>query len=154
MQEHPWEALLRRIPADYHDGLTIATVGGAELVVQQILKMDGPMLILRGRNAGSSEQGKILVISFTQINYVAFKKRLIDAEVEAIFGDRDANFAALPVALPVSEQAETPALEDEPAPANGTEPATAPAGHAKVSKSILLAKLRARLQGDSSKGQK
>ncbi len=157
MQENTWEALLRRIPAAYHDGLTLATVSGAEIVLQQILRIENQLLIVRGRNAGSSDQGKILIIPFPQINFISFKKRLSDAEVEGIFGEREAGFAAALEVLPTADEKEAPPAEPEEAPAaseiiTAPPPPAPPTNPTKVSKSVLLAKLRARLQGDGPRG--
>lgn len=155
MQDHSWDELLRRIPANYHDGLILSTIAGADLVIQAILHLDDRFVIIRGRTAGSTDGGKTLIIPIQHINYVTFNNRLTDHEVAGIFGNLDANFAAAPAA-PAPEDEQT-ALDDEfelddvpaQAPAaSGLKSAAA----AKPSKSVLLAKLRARLAESSKSG--
>lgn len=154
MQEQAWELILRRIPTQYHEGITLSTVNGSEIVVQAFIRVEEEFIILRGRPAGTSDAGKIIILPFPQINYLAFQKKLTEQEVMGIFGDMDTNFANLQGVAAVEGDSSGETGEEALAAENETADAeSAPASlkNGQPSKSILLAKLRARLAGDSSK---
>jgi hypothetical protein len=154
MQGQAWELILRRIPTQYHEGITLSTVNGSEIVVQTFIRVEEEFIILRGRPAGTSDAGKIIILPFHQINYLAFQKKLTEPEVMGIFGDMDTNFAALQGMATAEGDASSALVEEMPGGMNGvTEEEVVPPSvkSGQPSKSILLAKLRARLAGDSSK---
>jgi hypothetical protein len=157
MQEQIWIDLLRRIPTVFHEGLMIATVTGADVMVQAIVRLEDHYLILRGRPAGTSETGRTLVLPYCQINYLYFPPRLNPHYAAALFGAEETSFAALPagIVLPTGSVEETP----EPAPpeqqpedkelTTAAPPETKPPQPQPTapehSKSVLLARLRAKL---------
>jgi hypothetical protein len=163
MQGSVWEAVLRRIPAAKHDSLIVVTTTGVEMVVTKILRLEKDFLLLRARMSGAADLGRIIILPYDQINNVAFNKILPEAEVQAIFGSLDgaANFAETQAVIAPAvdetvgegedeeetEEPEAPAPEKTwtpqarpPIPTSSSTPSAA-----KPSKSILLARLRARL---------
>ncbi len=151
MQGSAWISLLRKIPSEMHDSLALGLVTGAEVVVQQLIRMESDFLIVRGRMAGSTAEARVLLVPYSHMALVAFNKPLPEAEVQEIFG-KDA-----PAALGSESAARLTAAR-----AAGTKPGsgerareTAPVGvkssdsagspKAPPSKSILLARLRERL---------
>jgi hypothetical protein len=164
MQDLAWIALLHRIPAAYHSGLILATASGADVVVQSIVRLEDDFLIFRGRPAGTSDAGKLMILPYGQINYVLYPGRLNDQQILAMFGERDSDFAAVPnnlpapvstpqpVEAPEPEAAEPVASESAPASPEAPAPEAPAAPPTHPSKSLLLAKLRAKLAaGDVSK---
>ena len=167
MQGPSWIATFERIPAKLHDSLSLTLVTGAEIMMQSVLRLESDYAIIRGRMAGSTDAGRVIVLPYDQIVNLAFIKRMLAPEVEAIFGktlepaDAVRPEAPAEAEAPVSEPA-MPATEaaksnpPTPAPAKPAAQPAAPAsaankGQAPPSKSILLARLRARLaeQGKS-----
>jgi hypothetical protein len=166
MQGPAWLSLLRRLPPALHEGMIIVTSNSAEIVVQSILRAERELLVIRGRMSGSQDTGRVIFVPFDQINYVGLTKKPHDAEIHAILakavpGGRPAEASAaaaesadeddafIPEAAHV---AEPPPPEPEPnvAAADGqTAPATPPKP-AHPSKTVLLARLRARLAGEGS----
>jgi hypothetical protein len=139
-----WVSLLERIPTAYVDSLSVMTAAGAEIVLQSICFLDENFLVVRGRSAGSQDTGRVFVLPLAQIDYVGLNQRLGEPEVKAIFGG----------GAPVGAAA-VPAIEarssDVPQPPTAMlTPAAEPTSKkpAQVSKSILLARLRARLAQD------
>ena len=116
------------------------------------------------------DQHRIVMLPYTHIDNVAFGVMLPDAEVQAIFGGNKAGATAEPSLAPseavaaegapdaesdaetaaandgVSSDAPTPPADGAPAPG-----AAAPEPALKPSKSVLLARLRARLGGQPSR---
>jgi hypothetical protein len=141
-REKVWPQVIREIPEEYYDKLVVMVGTGAELVLQGIIRMDDEFLIVRGRMAGSSDDGRVLVIPYGQITYLGFNKWMAEEEVKGIFGrepeEADADGAA--AAVPAGSEAG----------ANGAAPGKPPPG--KASKSLFLAKLRQRLAGNAAGG--
>jgi hypothetical protein len=169
MQGPSWIAVFERIPAKLHNTLAITVSGGAEIILQSIVRLDSDYAILRGRMSGSTDAARLLVVPFDQIVNLAFTKQMLEHEVEALFGKAmvaPAGEAAVP--SPGTEPATVAAAEaaEEEAPSQGvaqplrtslpqpTAPGAAAAAKAAPppSKSILLARLRARLAEKGKEG--
>jgi hypothetical protein len=179
MQGSGWLSVLSRIPAQKHDCLIIVTNTGAEIVLREIVRVENDFMILRGRMAGSTDEGRVIIMPFDQVTYFAFNKMMPEAELQAMFGKSASTVKWLTVepppgadsaiaAAPPAEQPETgPFAQGETAPtgAQGADAprsdgdAAHPAGPAPAggkvppkpghpSKSLLLARLRARLANE------
>ncbi len=115
-----WARLLRLIPAKDQDGLMLLTSNHTEIAVQTILRFDADFLIVRGRLAGSQDQGRVFFIPYDQIDHMGFYRAVKDAELNEMFA----------------------ALEG---PAEAAEPAASDAGGSKTPlKSAVLERFRSR----------
>ncbi len=161
MQGPAWLSLLRRLPTALHDGLIIVTSNAAEIVVQSIVRAERDFLVIRGRMSGSQDTGRIVFVPFDQINYLGLAKKPSEAEVQAFLAKPVAGLpaeaaggsGAAPAAAAEVEAFVPEAAAEPPPPASeeppGGRPGDAAAQKAKPpSKTILLARLRARLSGD------
>lgn len=134
-----WIAMFRRIPGSLHESLALGLTTGSEIVVQKIMKLEPDFMIVRGRLAGTQDTGRIVLIPYGELAFVALTKPLKDPEVEAIFGQGE------PPALADLPAGDEPTLED--ATVNDPPAAVNPSRRPEmVSKSALLAKLRERLK--------
>jgi hypothetical protein len=161
MQGSAWVELIKRIPPAHHDNLVAVTSTGAEIMVQRIMRLEDDFVILRGRPTGSTEQGRVLLLPWDQLNHLAFHKALPETEIQKIFGNGDAGeeapqaVAVMAPEQPAASAGNVPMQEAEsegakPAPAQTAPPAANKP--APLSKSILLARLRARMANEISKG--
>jgi hypothetical protein len=164
MQSADWIDLFRRIPESHHDSLMLTTTIGTEIVLQRLIRLEGDFLIAQGRMAGSTDQGKMLVLPYDKLTYLAFNKKMTDAEMSVVLGGPGSavqfSQAQVPVAnangqaTPEAEM-ETPAPEppkstqEAPAAAVAENPHSSRA--ALPSKTMLLARLRQRLAGETGK---
>jgi hypothetical protein len=171
MQAPAWVNLFRRVPPAQHDCLILVTANKTEIVLQRLVRLEDDYLVGLGRLAGSTDQGKLLIIPYDQLTYVSFNKRLTDAEIGSVLGEPGIGAEVAPNVqqpaasgesvspadaanpdvnasnLPASATTDTPPLGD---PA-GQSPAK-PAQKAPLpSKSVLLARLRQRLSEDAGK---
>jgi len=192
MQGSGWLSVLGRIPVQKHDCLVIVTTTGAEIVLREIVRVENDFVILRGRMAGSTDEGRVIILPFDQVAYFAFNKLLPEAEMQAMFG-KSATSAPWPTTSTRATEAPAPGETPEPrfagsapwvdgprsesslaqetdtshletAPAQGADAnrsdgpvPTAPLPGGKAtgkpahpSKSLLLARLRARLANDDA----
>lgn len=156
MQGSGWIDLFKQIPSNLHDSIGLGLSTGIEIVVQQLLRLDDEFMVLRGRTAGSNEGGRIIILPYGHLVSIAFNRRMMATEVEQIFGpsqfaaptkteDDDGDVEALP------EQAAEQAAP-EPAPSSSSKKTPVPNGAKKpgdpqkISRTVLLARLRERLQ--------
>ncbi len=86
MQGPSWIALFERIPVNLHDSLGMTLVTGEEILMQSVLRLESDFMLLRGRMSGSTDAGRVLVIPYDQIVNLAFTKRMLVPEVQAVFG--------------------------------------------------------------------
>jgi hypothetical protein len=164
MQSADWIDLFRRIPPSQHDCLMLTTTIGTEIVLQRLIRLEQDFLIAQGRMAGSTDQGKMLMLPYDKLTYIAFNKKMTDAEMHQVLGSSTASaeFAATQ-ANTNGEMA--PEVEMEPAP-SGLEthpppvappppPPPPPTGNPSralpPSKTVLLARLRQRLASEAAK---
>lgn len=134
MQAYSWKALLRGIPEEHVDNLMLMTVQGTEINVQQILRMDEDVVILRGRIAGSNDAGRIFILPYAHFAHSGFQRPLTDAQLQAIFG--------ISSAAPPAREPEAPAVEPAAGPASPpTAPAPEPAAVPIVAAPTLAAQL-------------
>ncbi len=135
-----WIAMFRRIPINLHDVLTLGMTTGVEIVIQKIVKLEPDFMIIRGRLAGTQDSGRIVMIPYAQLTFVAVVRDLKEEEIESIFGK---GAAAVVADLPPTPEA--PAAEEPPAqaPTAAVEPPKKPAA---PSKSALVAKLRGQMK--------
>jgi hypothetical protein len=156
---------LRRLPAALHDGLIIVTSSTGEIVVQSIVRAERDFLVIRGRMSGSQDTGRVVFIPFDQINYVVLGKKPADAELQGLLAKPVEGARADPASesapvesasqeseafIPTPPVATEPQVPpDEPAPPPRPGPVAGPGKPAPPSKTILLARLRARLAADA-----
>jgi hypothetical protein len=149
MKAPVWIALFQRIPASYHDCLAVKLASGAEVVLQTILSLEEEYMVVRGRTSGSTEEGRVFLVPYDQMQYLGFNRKMSEEEVRGLFGGQPAAVApSIPAPVEVSAPQPPPAaaVEAPPAEAPAAEPPKKPAA---ISKTILLARLRARLAQDS-----
>jgi hypothetical protein len=158
MQGASWIALFRRIPANLHDGLVLSLTTGAEVVVQRFVKLDTDVVVLRGRMAGTQDNGRVVILPYNNLIAINFTRRMSEAEVETVFGKNTQSFAAN-IALTAAPAADADAAEsgedraeDEQGANSQPEGADTPTKPAMPSKTILIAKLRARLNEANKTG--
>ena len=145
--------MFRRIPTDLHDAVSLGLTTGAEIVVQKIVKLDPDFMMIRGRLAGTQDAGRVVLIPYSQLTFVALLRDLKDSEIESVFGKNDVPIVLATPTVKAEPLPAEPAPQPAPAPpakeTTVNEPAPAvnpPKKPAEVSKSMLLAKLRDRLK--------
>lgn len=138
MHSASWVKLLRHIPAEDHAKLMLMTVGGTEIAIQALLRIDPECLALRGRLAGSTDAGRVFFVPYSHIDYFGFQNPLKESEFHELFGNLEIHggAASTPAAPASPSAAENPASNGDAAPA---------ARNASTIKSTVLEKFRSRV---------
>src|SRR5437660_10900387 len=87
MHSAVWGELLRKIPASQQDNLRLVTSIGIEINIAGIVRMEPEYLVLRGREAASTDANRVFFVPFDQINYMGYKRMVKEAEVRVMFGE-------------------------------------------------------------------
>lgn len=123
---HPsgWISVIRTIPPELHEKLTLMTANGFEINVQMFLRLEEQFMVCRGRMMGSTDAGLTFFVPYDQINCIFYNKILREEAVLAWFTDPPAyEVTATPAAGTYTQVAPEPAPAPEPVP----EPTPAPA---------------------------
>src|SRR5262249_52747080 len=129
------------------EGLTVKTLGGTEIAVQTILRVDHEFVALRGRLAGTQEAGRFFFLPYTQIDYLGYQKDLMEADFKAIFETLAMPAPAAAAGDNAPESAEGPTREAAGPPAESPPDAAAAAserGTPTPLKSAVLERFRSR----------
>ena len=62
MTNSAWLQLLPNLPQSWKDSLVVKTISGTELSVQSIVRIDESFIVIRGRVAGTTEQGQVYFV--------------------------------------------------------------------------------------------
>ncbi len=90
MPSAAWARLLRLVPPKDQDNLMLLTSNRTEFAVQAILRLDPDFLIIKGRLAGSQDQGRVFFIPYEQIDHIGFYRAVKDVEFNQMFADLEA----------------------------------------------------------------
>jgi hypothetical protein len=119
MQSNAWGHLLRLIPTEKHQSLSLVTTGGTEIALQGILRIEREFVAIKGRLAGCQDAGRVYFIPYTHIDYIGTQVEVKDAEFEAMFGQVE--LSGTPAApSPAAEAAVSPSVsQNTPVPVDG-----------------------------------
>ena len=156
MLEAGWLQILQRLTVDNLDNVSLVTVTGTELVVQNVYRIEQDFLVARARTSGTLDSGRVVILPYGQIDFLAFNKKMGEDDVQKILGGEFQSFAPVammaasvaPVATPLPVRAPLPPrapVEPEPAPVAAETVAADSTKANHISKTLLLARLRERL---------
>lgn len=129
MPSSSWPTLLQQIPADQYDCLCVVTRSGIEIALQSVLKVYPEFVAIKGRMAGSEDQGRVFFIPYENLDYLGFTRQVKDDEFHKMFGEMDM----------------TPEPEPLPAPAEPSNELAATANRTPPPvRSVVLERFRAR----------
>lgn len=116
MESMHWSTLLRKIPPEVHNQLSVNTVSGTEVIVQAFLGLEGECLAVKGRLAASQDAGRLYFIPFDQIDYIGFTRTVGEDEYRAWFGAPAAAPAASSTSDTVSDAPQSSTSGKTPTP--------------------------------------
>jgi hypothetical protein len=148
MQNSAWIALLSHIPPEQQSRFMLVTSSGIEIAIQSFLLIEQECVAIKGRLAGSQDQGRVFFIPYSNIDNFGFSQPVKDVEFTELFGNLTlATEAPPPVEVVANGQAQPPA---EAADENAGEPAAG--GSRPVIRSEVLERFRSRLSFPSPVG--
>ncbi len=131
MRRDDVQAMFKRIPEVDHTKVCLVLAGGQIVNVDLLYRLDDTFVTVRGREAGSNDEGRAFFLPYESISYMKIERMVLIAELEFIFG-----VAQKVPAGPLPGEVGKSALTVTPMPA----PPTDPAGIARAN---LLARIQA-----------
>lgn len=102
MTQSTWAMLLNRLPEEWRATLVVKTINGTEIAVQSIVRIDAEILVIRGRVAGTTEQGQLYVIPLARLETICIQKPPKEEEVQKTLAEIFPPEVPLPVEKPTS----------------------------------------------------
>jgi len=87
MIESTWANLLANMPGEWRDTLVVKTMTGTEISVQSIVRIDSNLLVIRGRVAGTTDQGQLYFVPLERLETVCIQRPPKEDEVQKKFGE-------------------------------------------------------------------
>jgi hypothetical protein len=132
MRREDIQAMFKRIPEVDHTKVCVVLAGGQVINVELLFRMDDHLLTLRGREAGSNDEGRAFFLPYDQISYLKLEKMVRVSELEDIFGTGPKK----PPAPPPAEAPKSLTATPPPAASLGGDPAG-------IARQNLLARIQA-----------
>ncbi len=129
-----WIDMLRVIPPEQQNELVLVLKNMSEISVDTFFRFEPTFLVVRGRVAGTTDEGRGFFVPYDQMVYVRIERVVNLHELQAIFD-------GLP-GRTVAPVAETPAPVPPPA-ADAPPPAAAPPAPEPTTHNALLDRIRA-----------
>ncbi len=125
MLNSSWVAFLRHLPPALQQGLAVKTLGGTEVSVQVLLRIDHEFFAFKGRLAGTQDAGRVFFVPYEQIDHLYYQKEVREEDFCTAFdslkmpsaeevGVQAPTRTAPPAETPVAPVPEAPAPEPTP----------------------------------------
>ncbi|GIW79345.1 MAG: hypothetical protein KatS3mg105_1152 [Gemmatales bacterium] len=142
MRKESWLSLIRRIPPQLRHKLMIVSGSGNELNITDIYRLEDDFMVVRGRLAGTTDEGSTYFIPYDQIDYMGFRELVKEPVITAMFEGGEVEIPQAP---------ETGAAREPQVPAAEPTPSVAPATTQAVpAKAALLERLRLKRKAEES----
>ncbi len=82
MTTSAWLQLLPNLPQSWKDSLVVKTISGTELSVQSIVRIDESFIVIRGRVAGTTEQGQVYFVPIDRIETICIQRPPKEEEIQ------------------------------------------------------------------------
>lgn len=133
--------LFKRIPESMHPQVNLALRNGFVLSIETIARFESTYLVFRGREGGTSDEGRAFFVPYDEICYIRIERAVRLGELKKMYGeegfvdaeDRLTDPSTIPEVAPTPVAKPTPPA---PSPTIGTDPAS-------IAKQNILDRIRA-----------
>jgi hypothetical protein len=136
--------MFKRIPEEMHPQVNLVLRNSFVLTVETIARYESTYLVFRGREGGTSDEGRAFFVPYEEISYIRIERIVRLGELKRMYGetghlDSEDRLAASEAAA--SKEVATTSIDSAtpppiPAPVAGTDPAS-------IAKQNLLDRIRA-----------
>jgi|GEM_PF-313605 len=99
MTNSAWLQLLPNLPQSWKDSLVVKTINGTELSVQSIVRIDESFIVVRGRVAGTTEQGQVYFVPIDRIETICIQRPPKEEEMQKTLNEIFGQPTLLPPAI-------------------------------------------------------
>jgi hypothetical protein len=134
--------ILDKIPAEDQSKTVLWLRYGAGITIDAVARREEEYLVLRGRENGTSDEGRAFFVPYADILYIKIDRLLKIEDLKRMYGEKVAvTVSKLDADTPIEEKA----ADDTPAPVAAMDPAA-------IAKQNLLARIRAAKTAAGAKG--
>ena len=137
MQREDCVEMFERIPEKDHSYVVLVMKNQSNLTVDQIARFEKVFIAFRGREGGTTDEGRSFFVPYEEIAYVRIERVVKLSELKSMFGDTSHIDSEDRLAQP---EIKTPSLSDTPLPLPMP---SAPTDPASIAKQNLLDRIRA-----------
>jgi hypothetical protein len=148
MQNVEWIDMLRVLPLEHHNTIVLVLKNQSEIAVDIFFRFEPNFLVMRGRVAGTTDEGRAFFIPYDQMVYYRIERVVNLSELQTIFDSLPERTIA-----PDSESA-APVPAAAPAPETPPEPAAPQPTDAMTTRNALLDRIRAARSSPSGSGNR
>ncbi len=136
--------LFDKIPEHYHAQVNLILRGQGMITVDVVVRFESTYIVLRGREQGSTDEGRAFFVPYEEIAYFRIERVLKLSELKRMYGESNVVDLEdmLGQQLEAAEKAEAGADPKSPAPVVNT-PSMGAQDPASIAKQNLLERIRA-----------
>ena len=135
--------MFKRVPEEMHPQVNLILRNSFVLTVEAVARFEANYLVFRGREGGTSDEGRAFFVPFEEITYIRIERVVRMGEIKRMYGetgyqDADDRLSAetpAPVAT-LNSSLDTPTPQTTPPNVTATDPAS-------IAKNNLLERIRA-----------
>jgi len=139
--------MFKRLPETMHQYVNLVMRNQAALAVDVVARFEPTYLVMRGREAGSTDEGRAFFVPYDEVAYVRIEQVLKLGVLKGFYGEAYADTEdkiGQQMQAEAAAAAEAEAKNQTPSPSSQTPPpATAPIDPASIAKQNLLDRIRA-----------
>jgi hypothetical protein len=79
--------MFERIPVRFHPQINVVMQNQAVISVDMAFRFEPNFLVLRGREAGSTDEGRAFFLPYEEISYVRLERTIKMSELKSMFGE-------------------------------------------------------------------
>lgn len=136
--------MFRRIPVSSHPQVNLSLRNGALLAVDTVVRFEPHYLVFRGREGGSTDEGRAFFVPYEEICYLKIERVTRVSELRQMYGEvtagADGSAGGMEPPAEVASPASAGAPLGAPAPAA---PVLNPSDPAAIARQNLLNRIRA-----------
>lgn len=144
--------LFKKIPEHYHAQVNLILRGQGMITVDCVVRFEPSYMVLRGREQGSTDEGRAFFVPYEEIAYFRIERVLKLAELKRMYGEQN----VVDTEDNIGQALEKAAAEQDGLDSQATVTTPAPMGlqdPAAIAKQNLLDRIRAARAGASATGR-
>lgn len=143
--------LFKKIPEHYHAQVNLILRGQGMITVDVVVRFEPHYVVLRGREQGSTDEGRAFFVPYEEIAYFRIERVLKLAELKRMYGEENVVDMEDTIGQELEKAEKGEVGVDTQTPAPTPAPMSGPMDPASIAKQNLLERIRAARAGATGK---
>ncbi|MFO0803755.1 MAG: hypothetical protein U0791_11635 [Gemmataceae bacterium] len=145
--------LFKKIPEHYHPQVNLILRGQGMITVDCVVRFEPNYVVLRGREQGSTDEGRAFFVPYEEIAYFRIERVLKLAELKRMYGEENVVDLEDAIGQALENAAKGAVDLDAQSPVPAPAPMSGPMDPASIAKQNLLDRIRAARVGAGATGK-